>query len=312
MEHWGFFTAILFTLLIIDRIYNYSQKFTEFKRYLHLTILYLTAGMTFSLYILILKDIKAFQEYLTCFILEKVMSIDNIFIMIMILQHFAIKPQFQNKVVIYGILGVIILRALAIWLGGTILSKFEWVLYIFGTLLIFKGCKSLYQKTQITNNKEFKVENIWIYKFLKDKLNINIHVNKEQNDFVVKKNGQYIITNSFLALLSIEFVDLIFAVDSIPTMFGITKDMYIIYTSNIFAIMGLRSIFFLLKDSINKYSFIKPALSIIMIFIGIKIILSHFIKIPAFVTLFLLSLILILSFIFLQKKESSNHASSNQ
>ncbi|MBF8247113.1 MAG: TerC/Alx family metal homeostasis membrane protein [Rickettsia sp.] len=303
MESWGFFAFILTMLLIVDRTYNSTQKFTEFKRYLHLSILYLSVGILFSFYILFLKDTKAFHEYMACFILEKIMSIDNIFLMVMILNHFSIPSKFQNKIVIYGILGVIILRGCAIWFGISIIENFGWVLYIFGTILIFKGFKALYQKTHKNNEqKNLKLEEIFIYRFLKKKMHINIHINKENNNFIVKKNGKYIVTNSLLALLSIEFVDLVFAIDSIPTILGITQDMYVVYTSNIFAIMGLRSIFFLLKDTIAKYSFIKPALSIVMIFIGTKIILSHFINISAFVTLLILIFILISSFWFYSKK----------
>ena len=224
--------------------------------------------------------------YLTGLIVEQTLSVDNVFVMSMIFTYFAVPPKYQHRVLFYGILGVIVLRALMIGFGAALIHNFEWVLYLFSAFLIFTGIKML---MNIDNKPD--IENNVILHWMRRHLRV-VDRFEGQRFFVRLPHSSTsdrlvsYATPLFLCLVLIEFADLIFAVDSVPAVFSLTQDPFIVYTSNIFAILGLRSLYFVLAAMVNRFEGLKYALSVVLIFIGAKIFLQQFIgKIPPYVSL---------------------------
>jgi tellurite resistance protein TerC len=215
-------------------------------------------------------DGEATAQYLTAFVVEKTLAMDNIFVIALIFGFFAIPREYQHRVLFWGILGVIVLRGIMIGLGATIVDQYHWVLYIFAAFLIFTGIKMLF-----VADKEHKMEENGLIRFLKRRMHVTEEIHG--HDFFVKKphpeTGKLTryATPLFLALITIEIADLVFAVDSVPAVFTITTDPYIVYTSNIFAILGLRALYFALAAILHRFAYLKYALSVLLVFIGSKI-----------------------------------------
>jgi tellurite resistance protein TerC len=227
----------------------------------------------------------AWQLYLTGWAVEQALAFDNVFVMSMIFTYFAVPAKYQHRVLFYGILGVIILRALMIGLGAALIQQFDWVMYLFSAFLIFTGVKMM-----MMADHSIDVANNPIIRFARKRLRMT-ETFHGQNFYVMQpdaKTGKMTRhwTPLFLALVMIEFVDLIFAVDSVPAIFAITKDPFIVYTSNIFAILGLRSLYFVLAAMVKRFHYLKYALSLVLIYVGAKIFLQQFIgKIPPVISL---------------------------
>ncbi|MFM9937985.1 MAG: TerC family protein [Hyphomicrobiaceae bacterium] len=218
----------------------------------------------------------AWELYLTGWIIEQTLAFDNVFVISMIFTYFAVPPKYQHRVLFYGILGVIILRALMIGLGAALIQKFDWILYLFSAFLIITGVKMLMMadaKPDLEANPVLK----WMRRHLR--------ISKElhgQNFYVIERDtttgkSVRVWTPLFVALVLIEVADLIFAVDSVPAIFAITQDPFIVYTSNIFAILGLRSLYFVLSAMVHRFKYLKYALSLVLIYVGAKIFLQQFI-----------------------------------
>jgi tellurite resistance protein TerC len=225
------------------------------------------------------------MDYYTGFMIEKSLSMDNVFVIALIFSYFAIPRQYQHRVLFWGILGVIVLRAIMIALGATLVSQFSWVLYLFGAFLVFTGIKMW-----VIANHVPDIASNPLLKLLKRHLRVTDGL--RGNAFWVRETDpatgrlQRYATPLFLALVLVEFVDLIFAVDSVPAIFAITTDPFIVYTSNIFAILGLRALYFALAAMIHRFKYLKYALALVLVFIGSKIFLVGFIgKLPAVVSL---------------------------
>ena len=218
------------------------------------------------------------MEYLTGYLLEKTLAMDNIFVFVMIFSYFAVPIQFQKRVLLYGVLGAIILRAIMIALGAWLISQFHWVLYIFGAFLLVTGIKML-----IFADSEPNLANNPLLKWLKK--HIRITEDYHGDKFWVMKNGVRWFTPMFLVLVLIEFSDVIFAMDSIPAIFAITSDPFIVFTSNIFAILGLRALYFLLADMASRFHLLKYGLAVVLIFVGVKMLIVDWFKIPVAVSL---------------------------
>jgi len=285
---WGIFISVIIALLIIDLgILNKKDEVISFKKSIYISLFYITISCIFGLFILYEFGPDRASEYYTGFLLEKTMALDNIFVMSMIFTFFKIPIKYQHRVLFWGILGVIVLRAIMIYLGAKLLQEFAWILFVFAIFLIITGFKTLYMIDKPAKN----IKDMFIYRWLSGHL--NIHPELVGNKFTIRKDGKLFFTPLFMALITIEFMDLIFAIDSIPAIFAITQNTFIVYSSNIFAILGLRALFFCLVDIVERFKYIKHSLAIILILIGIKIFVSHFIEIPKLVPL-LLTIILIL------------------
>lgn len=211
-------------------------------------------------------------NYISGYFIEKTLSIDNIFVMLMILQSFSVPQKDYKMVLFWGILGAIVLRFVFIFAGVAIIQQFEWVLLIFGGFLVFQGFKIFFEK----DDYEKDPHNSWLFKYLSRHIKISQNYDKEK--FWFRENGQLIFTPLFVVLVMIEFSDVIFAFDSIPAIFAVSRDPFIVFFSNIFAILGLRSLFFLIANLVNKFQFLKPGIAVLLIFVGIKLLFHSKLK----------------------------------
>lgn len=219
-------------------------------------------------------------EFLTGYVIEYALSVDNIFVIVLLFSSFAVPEKYYHRVLFWGILGAIAMRFLFIFTGATLIENFSWILYIFGAFLVYTGVKMFFSNEE---DEKFDPETSKIIK-LAAKV-FSIHPEFVGKQFFVKINGKKMITTLFLVLIMVEFTDLIFAVDSIPAIFSVTKDPYIVFFSNIFAIMGLRSMFFLLVNIIHKFHYLKTGLAALLAFIGTKMLIHHWLEAVGFTTL---------------------------
>jgi len=287
--YWAVFGTIVITLLILDLgVLNKRDHVMTLGQSLSLSLFYITIACCFGMYIHYAIGASPAHDYFTGFLLEKAMSLDNIFVISIIFSFFKIPLKYQHRVLFWGILGVIILRAIMISAGAVLLAKFSWLLFIFGAILIVTGIKTLY----LANNHSFDINDMYVYKLLKKKL--NIYPELVGNKFIVVENSKVFATPLLMALITIEFMDLVFAIDSIPAIFAITQNTFIVYTSNIFAILGLRALFFCLADIVERFKYIKYSLALILILIGVKIFAGHFIDIPKYIPLVVTFVLLVL------------------
>jgi len=246
-------------------------------------------------------------SYLTGYLIEYTLSVDNIFVIMMILTAFSVEQKNYKHVLFWGILGAIILRCGFIFAGSALVQKFQFILYIFGAFLIYTGTKMFLQKD---HEEKIDTEKHPVVKFL-SKTN-RVFPQYVADRFFVKENGRKLMTPLFIVLIIIEFTDLIFALDSIPAIFAVSTDPYIVFFSNIFAIIGLRSLFFMLIKVIDKFHFIKYGVSILLIFVGVKLVAHHILEEWGFTSIYSLYFILfvivasvVLSIIFPKKEEHS-------
>jgi tellurite resistance protein TerC len=230
-------------------------------------------------------------EFLTGYVIEKSLSIDNLFVFIMLFTYFNVDVRYQHKVLFWGILGALIMRAIFIFAGVALISMFHWIIYVFGGFLIFTGAKMLFHKDEkLDPNKNLLVRLFKKYFPVTE----TVHGNK----FFVKMNAKTVATPLFIVLLVIEFTDLIFAVDSIPAILAISNDTFIIFTSNVFAILGLRALYFALAGITQYFYYLKYGLSAILVFVGIKMVMAGFYKIPVVYSLISILGILLISILF--------------
>lgn len=209
-------------------------------------------------------------QYISAYLMEYSLSADNLFVFILILSYFKISDKYYHKVLFYGIIGAVIFRVIFIFLGILIVEQFHWVLYIFGAVLVYTGASMLFSKGE----SDFKPEKNIMYKLMRRYFRLLEH--EGDGHFTVKKNGKTYYTILFLVIMIIASTDLVFALDSIPAVFAISQDRLVIITSNIFAVMGLRAMFFLLKEMADKFDYLQEGISIVLIFIGVKMLLEIF------------------------------------
>lgn len=218
-------------------------------------------------------------EFFTGYVLEKSLAVDNIFVFLMIFGYFKVPTQFQHRVLLYGVLGAIALRALMIFIGAVLVQQFEWILYLFGAFLVYTGIHMMKpeseEKEDLSDNK--------LLGWLRKTVPVSNQLDGEK--FFTLENGKRIATPLFLVLVMVELSDVIFAVDSIPAVFAVTTDPFIVLTSNIFAILGLRAMYFLLADVADRFVFLKYGLAFVLSFIGVKMLIMHWIHIPVSISL---------------------------
>ncbi len=283
---WLVFLGVVITLLAFDLgVLHRDNHEIGIKESLLLSAGYISAGLLFAVWVFYQKGGDASMDYLTGFLIEKSLSMDNVFVMALIFSFLAIPRQYQHKVLFWGIMGVIVLRALMIGLGAALIHEFSWILYVFGAFLVLTGVKMLFSKV----DDHPDLENNKFVQWLRRHLRVTDRLHEER--FFVRQpdaSGKTVlwVTPLFLALILIECADLVFAVDSVPAIFAITQDPFIVYTSNIFAILGLRALYFALAALIHRFAYLKYALALILVFVGSKIFLVGIIgKIPAAVSL---------------------------
>jgi TerC family integral membrane protein len=293
---WLSFMGVVIALLAFDLgVLHRDDHVIEVRESLWLSAGYIGMGLAFGAWVWWYLGADSGMQYVTGFLVEKSLAMDNVFVIAMLFSFFAVPLKYQHRVLFWGVLGVIVLRALMIGLGAALVTQFSWVLYLFGAFLVLTGIKML-----VLANHQFDIANNPLLRWLRAHLRIadRAHGNK----FWVKlpapevkggppstKAGAPLVwwaTPLFLALALIEFVDLIFAVDSVPAIFAITQDPFIVYASNIFAILGLRALYFALAAMIERFQYLKYALAVVLIFIGSKILAVNLVgKLPPWISL---------------------------
>ncbi len=287
---WIAFWVIVLAALFIDlAVLNKHHGKVTMKEAALMVCAWVSLALLFGGAIWLVEGPRHALEFYTGYVLEYSLSVDNMFVFIMIFGYFAIPHNLQPKALLWGILGAVILRFLFIFLGVQLISLFSWTIYVFGALLIFTAAKMLLQK----EDDNFDPSQSFILKLLRKVMPIKTDYHGE--NFFVLENGKRMATPLLAAVMVIEMSDLIFAVDSIPAVLSITQDTFLVYSSNIFAIIGLRSLYFLLSGMAGKFPYLKYGISVILFFVGVKMLLSHFFPIPIVASLGVIVGILTLS-----------------
>jgi len=275
----AFWITVIAALFVDLTVLNKHHGHVSIKEAAVMVCAWVSLALLFGGAIWLFEGSKHALEFYTGYVLEYSLSIDNMFVFIMIFGYFAIPHDLQPKALLWGILGAVCLRFLFIFVGVKLISLFSWTIYIFGLLLIFTAAKMLFQK----EDDNFDPGQSFILKVLKKFMPIK--TDYHGSNFFIKENARLFATPLFAAVLVIEMSDLIFAVDSIPAVLSITQDTFLVYSSNIFAIIGLRSLYFLLSGMAGKFPYLKYGISVILGFVGVKMLLSHVVKIPILASL---------------------------
>ncbi|WP_405078903.1 TerC family protein [Pectobacterium carotovorum] len=295
---WGSFAAIVIVMLAIDLLYQGRKGSTvmTFKQAAVWSIIWVTLSLLFNAGFWWYLDGTMGREvanaqslaFLTGYLIEKALAVDNVFVWLMLFGYFAVPPQYQRRVLIYGVLGAIVLRTLMVFGGSWLVTQFQWLLYVFGAFLLFTGLKMALAKEDggTIGDKP-------LVRWLRSRLRMTDSIENEK--FFVRRNGILYATPLFLVLIMVEISDVIFAVDSIPAIFAVTTDPFIVLTSNLFAILGLRAMYFLLAGVAERFSLLKYGLAVILIFIGTKMMLIDIFHIPVAISLGVVASILVIT-----------------
>jgi tellurite resistance protein TerC len=281
---WVGFNLFVLALLALDLgVFHRHAHAVSVKEATMWSIVWITLAMIFNAGLYFFWDViapssaytngEAALAFFTGYLIEKSLSVDNIFVFVLIFTYFAVPAVYQHRVLFWGILGALLMRGLLIVIGAALLKEFHWIIYVFGAFLIFTGIKmALHQ------NEELHPEHNPLVKLVQRLMPIT--ATYEGDKFFIRRAGLLMATPLFLVLLIVESTDLIFAVDSIPAIFAVTQDPFIVYTSNVFAILGLRSLYFLLAGVIDKFYYLKFGLSVVLTFVGLKMVMADLYKIP--------------------------------
>ncbi len=281
---WGCFAAIVLIMLAIDLFLQGRRRAQTmtFKQAAVWSLIWVTVSLLFSAALWAYLQATAGPDvahrqtlaFLTGYVLEKALAVDNVFVWLMLFSYFAIPPALQRRVLIYGVLGAIVLRTLLIFAGSWLVTEFSWVLYLFGVFLLFTGVKMAIPGGEDEKPAGDKPLIRWLRGHLR------MTEGLEGEKFFIRRNGLLFATPLLLALIMVEISDVIFAADSIPAIFAVTTDPFIVLTSNLFAILGLRAMYFLLASVAERFSMLKYGLAVVLIFIGIKMLIVDFYHIP--------------------------------
>jgi len=300
---WIGFIVFVIALLALDLgVFHRKSHEVKIKEALIWSAVWISLAFVFNYGVYVYMGKEKALEFLTGYLIEKSLSVDNLFVFIMLFSFFNVSPKYQHKVLFWGIIGALVMRAIFIFAGVAIISKFHWVIYVFGVFLVFTGIKMLFHKDEeVAPDKNPLVRLFKKFFPVTDEM----HGGK----FFVKINAKTFATPLFIVLLIVEFTYLIFAVDSIPAILAISNDTFIIFTSNVFAILGLRALYFALAGITKYFHFLKYGLSAILVFVGTKMIIVDFYKIPILISLLtimgILAISVVLSLIFPQKENTN-------
>ncbi len=289
---WLFFILLILTLLFIDlKLVHKEDHEISMKESLTWTMVWVAIALLFSIAVYYiyehnfyninthnLKPGEAVLDYITGFLIEKSLSLDNIFVIAIIFSYFKIEKKYQHNILFWGIIGALVFRGVMILLGAAFIDRLSWSTYILGAILIYSAVQMLrvkHEDTEYGNNPLLKlIAKIWPVKW-----------EVRNATYFIRENGKTFITVSFATLLVIEFTDVLFAVDSIPAILAVTTDPFIVFTSNIFAILGLRNLYFFLVSIMDRFGYIKYSLVFILAFVGVKMMMVHFYKLPSWISL---------------------------
>ena len=288
---WILFNAFVLLMLALDLgIFHRKAHEVSIKEALTWTFIWVSLALVFNAIIFFWRGRQQALEFFTGYLVEKALSLDNIFVFIMIFTYFQIPSKYQHKVLFWGIIGALLMRVIFIFAGVALIEKFHFTIYIFGALLIYTGYKMFYH-----TNAKIEPDKNQLIRFFKKFMPVTPQL--QEGNFFVKLNGKRFATPLFLVLILIETTDLIFAVDSIPAILAITQDQFIVYTSNVFAILGLRSLYFALAGVVHRFWLLSFGLAVVLVFVGVKMLLIDLYKIPIEWSLIFIALIITFSII---------------
>ena len=266
---WGGFTLFVLAMLALDLgVFNRKAHVVGFREALTWTGVWVTLAMIFNAGVWYFAGPQKALEFFTGYLIEYSLSADNVFIFALIFSYFAVPPQWQHKVLFWGVLGALVMRVIMIFAGVALISRFHWILYFFGAFLIFTGLKMIFKKDEEVHPEHNPIVR-WFRKL------VPVSRGHHEDKLVVRVDGRLMATPLLVVLVCVEVTDVIFAVDSIPAIFAVTLDPFIIYTSNVFAIMGLRSLYFVLGGMMGMFHYLKVGLGGVLSFIGVKMLLGH-------------------------------------
>ena len=276
---WVLFAVVILGLLALDLgIFHRKSHTVKMREALIWSGVWIALALIFNGFIYYTRGPVPAMEFLTGYLVEEALSVDNLFVFLMVFSFFRVPAEYQHKILFWGIIGALVMRAAFILAGITLIQQFHWVIYIFGAFLIITGIKML-----TNDDEEINPERNPVLRLFRRVMPVTD--NYDRDNFFVRKDGRLFATPLFIVLLMVETTDVIFAVDSIPAILGITTDPFIVYTSNVFAIMGLRSIYFALAGLMQIFHYLKYGLCAILVFVGTKMLISEIYKIPVVVAL---------------------------
>ena len=288
---WSVLLAFVFAMLLLDLFLHRSHSEIKFKEAAIWSSIWVACGIGVGGVIWAQFGSEYGLQYLSGYVIEKSLAIDNVFVWGLLFAAFAIPKRYQHRVLFFGVVGALAMRSVMIVGGAALIKEFAWILYIFGGFLIFTGIKMFKQR-----NEHFNLDDSKFYSWLRRKLKVTDSI--ENESFTVVKNGVRYFTPLFLVLVMVEFMDLVFAVDSIPAIFAVTEEPFLVFASNALAILGLRSMYFLIADLMDKFKYLKEGLSVILVWVGAKMIISHALfKIPTWISLVVITGIITISIV---------------
>ena len=299
--HWIAFNLFVLIAVALDLgVFHRKAHKIAMREALLWSFAWIALALTFGLVLLYFNGRQPALEFLTGYVVEKALSVDNLFVFLVVFRVFAVKDEYQQRVLGYGILGALILRGAMIAAGAALIERFSWVMYAFGAFIVLVGAHML-----MARHTESDPQNNFLVRYFSKHLRLSKEYSGEK--FFTRLNGQLFATPLFLVLLVVEVTDVTFAVDSIPAVFGITRDPFIVFTSNVFAILGLRALYFLLAAVLEKLAYLKIGLALVLIFVGAKMIAEPWLKIPVELALGLVLGMLLLTVLFslLAKKNTT-------
>jgi tellurite resistance protein TerC len=294
---WIALLGFVAAMLILDLFLHRGHQEIKFREAALWSTIWVGCGIAVGGVIWFFSGSDFALQYFSGYVIEKSLAIDNVFVWGLLFSALAVPARFQHRVLFFGVLGALVMRGVMILLGAALIKEAGWTLYIFGAFLIYTGIKMF-----IGRGEEFDLNDSKFYQLLKRKLRMTDEYQGEK--FVVRKNGLRYFTPLFLVLVMVEFMDLVFAVDSIPAIFAVTEEPFLVFASNALAILGLRSMYFLIANLMDKFIYLKEGLSVILLWVGLKMIISHaFFKIPTLLSLGVIVAVLTIAVIASLKKE---------
>ena len=288
---WVGFNIFVLAMLALDLgVFHRKAHAVSLKEASIWSVVWITLAMVFNVGLYLFAGPEPALQFFTGYLIEKSLSVDNIFIFVLLFTFFKVPAAYQHRVLYWGILGALIMRGTLIAVGVALIESFHWIIYLFGAFLIFTGIRMGFHK-----EIEVHPENDLLLKFIRRF--VPVTENYEHDRFFVRRAGQVMVTPLLLVLLVIDTTDLIFAVDSIPAVFAVTRDPFLVYTSNIFAILGLRSLYFVFAGIMEKFYYLKLGLSVILTFVGVKMVLADVFSLPTTLSLVVIAVVLTIAIV---------------
>lgn len=275
---WLGFNVFVVAMIALDLVLLHRRGSLTTRQALGWTALWVSLALAFAVGLYAVRGSGVALEFLAGYVIEYSLSADNIFVFVLIFSFFAVPSAYQHRVLLWGVLGALVMRAVMILVGSVLIQKFHWVIYVFGAFLVFTGIRMAMQK----HDQAHPDRNPMLRLFRRF---VPVTSSYEGDKFMVRQGGRLMATPLLLVLIVIETTDLVFAVDSIPAIFAVTSDPFVVYTSNVFAVLGLRSLYFVLAGAVEKFHYLKHGLSVILTFVGVKMLLSEVYKIPVALSL---------------------------